>query len=494
MENINKSNNKELRKLSIMIIITLITQAVTLIKTSITAASFGATVEMDAFNFANSIGTFIFSFIGTGVTTVLIPAIINKKNNKTINNFITILYGISVICVVAVFVSRKFIVTTFSNGSDKFITITCSIMLITLLSQFFNTILGVFNAVFQCKEKFNVPKYITLATTVILTLLVILNKNLSIYEYAFYIFITAVLNVIIQGIFVYKYNFRYKMTINLKDRELRGMIKIFIPTVFSSGLYQISLLIDSMISSSLGEGQISILTYSNTIMTMINSLLIGNLMMYIYPKITKSINTKNEQKQLFDYVIFFNAIMFLMVAGFVIVGKDAISILYERGKFNSSITNIVYTCSLIYIIGLPINVVRDIIYRYFYAKGNTMVTFNNSLYASILKIIISIVLANIIGIYGIIIGTLITSIFSLTSILKKMNKEYKINIDKKYFIKENIKIIITTCITIITLLFAESVLKINNIILNLFVYGILTIIIYLIILNLFRSKVKEIKL
>lgn len=494
MDRLVKSNSKALKQLIIMIILTLITQGAMLVRTSIAASEFGTSTEMDAFNFANSIGTFIFSFIGTGVTTVLIPAMINKKDKKTINNFITILYAISIIFIFIVFFNRKFVASMFASGSSKFIEVTCMIMLITLLSQFLNTILGVFNAVFQYKERFNIPKTITLITTILLAFLVMMNKELSIYEYSFYIFITAVFNVIIQGIFVYKYGFRYKVFVNLKDEEVKNMIRIFIPTMFSSGVYQISLLVDSMISSRLGEGQISILTYSNTIIAMINSLLIGNIMMYVYPKIAKSINEKDEQNQLFDYVTFFNALMLLMVVGFVIVGKYGISILYERGKFDSYMTEVVYMCSLISIIGFPISVMRDVIYRYFYAKGNTRTTFINSVIASIVNIVTSILLSKIIGVNGIVLGTLITSIFSFTSILIRMKKQYGININKMYFIKENIKIILSTIISIITLLILRNLYEFKNSIINLLVYGSLTIIIYIAILVLFRSKVNKIKL
>jgi murein biosynthesis integral membrane protein MurJ len=487
-------NRQAFMQLATMIFLTMITQAVTLIKTSVTAANFGATAQMDAFNFSNSIGTFIFSFIGTGITTVLIPAIINKKENKSINNFITILYGASLIFVFIIFLGRRYIVSAMSSGSSDFIEIACNIMLITLITQFLNTILGVTNAVFQCNGKFNIPKVVTLLTTALLTLLVIMHSNLSIYEFAFYIFITMVLNVVIQYYIVHKDGFKYKPIIDFKDEQLRDMLKIFIPTMFSSGLYQVSLLTDSLISSNLGEGKISILSYSNTIMTMINMLLIGNLMTYIYPKITKNIDKENGQKVLFDYCIFFNAFMFLIVVGFLIVGKDGIILLYQRGKFDESITNMVYNCSLLFIIGLPINVMRDAIYRYFYAKGNTKTTFINSLYASIINIVISIILSFFIGLYGVILGTVITSVYSLTSILIRFKKQYQINCDKRYIIVENFKIVLVSSVVVIISLMLKDIFRINNNILSILIYGSLIVVLYIIGLFMVKSKVYKIKL
>ena len=486
--------NKALLQLLLMILLTLLTQVVSLIKASVTAADFGATVEMDAFNFSNSIGTFIFSFIGTGVTTVLIPAIINRRTERTINNFITVLYGASLLCVVFIFAERKYISSMFSSQSNEFIEIASSIMLITLLAQFLNTILSVFSAIFQCKERFNIPKVITLITTGLLTFLICIDKGVSIYQYASYILITSALNMIIQGVFIYRYNFKYKLVIDLKDSEFIKMIKTFIPTMFSAGLYQISLLTDSMISSKLGEGQISILSYSNNIMSMINMLLLSNLMTYIYPKITRQINQNNGEKQLFNYMIFFNAIMFLMVCGFIVVGKEGIILLYQRGKFNSSITQMVYSCTFIYILGLPINVMRDLIYRYFYAKGNTKSTFKNSILASIVNIVVSLLLAQFIGLYGVVVGTVVTSIFSLISILMRLRNQYNLEIDKKHIYTENCKIVITSIIVILVTLLIKNNINIDSSLISIILYGSIVVILYVSILFLFRSKVREIKL
>lgn len=490
----NSLSRRVFIQLVTMIILTFITQAITLTKTSITAACFGATVQMDAFNFSNSIGTFVYSFIGTGITTVLIPAIINKKDSKSINNFITILYGASLSCVFLIFFSRRYIVSVFSSGTAEFVQIACNIMLITLVSQFFNTVLGVTNAVFQCNEKFNTPKIITLLTTILLTVLILMNIDLSIYQYALYILITMVLNVIIQYGIVYKDGFRYTPVIDFKDEELKKMLKIFIPTMFSSGLYQVSLLTDSIISSNLGQGKISILTYSNTIMSMINMLLVGNIMTYIYPRITKSIHEDDNQKRLFDYSIFFSGIMCIIVVGFVIVGKEGITFLFERGRFDSSITHIVYMCVFIYIIGLPINVIRDTIYRYFYARGNTKTTFINSLFASIINIVISIILSYFIGLYGVVLGTVITSVYSLTTILIRFKKQYGMNFDKKYVIIENSKILFVTLMVVGVIIVLKNIFTLYSNILSILVWGSLSVILYILGLLMVKSKVYKIKL
>lgn len=491
------SNKKAFRQLFFMLFLTFATQAVTLIKLSVTAKNFGATVEMDAFNFSNSIGTFLFSFISTGITTVLIPAIVQKKNQRSMNNFITILYSVSIIVILFVVLFRENIVSTFASESESsvnFVKIACSLMLITLVSQFFNTIIGVANAVFQCSGKYNVPKVLTFLTTTLLAFLVYIRADLSIYEYAFYILITSLLNMVMHFFLTYKEGFIYKPIIDLKDPELPNMIKIFIPTMFSSGLYQLTLLIGSLISSTLGQGQISMLGYSNNIMAMINMLLTNNLMMYIYPKVAADVDKKDGQEKLFGYFSFFSAIMSLMVVGFIVVGKEAIRILYEGGEFTSSVTGVVFLCTVVYTIGLPINIMREIVYRYFYAKGDTKITFYNSITSSIFNLIASLVFSRFIGIYGIALATILTSAFSLTNILIKFKKKYSIKFNKRNVIIENLKVLIAAIITILIILFIKDKIIINNDIITICIFGLISVVVYVISLLLLRSKVYKVKL
>ena len=480
------------KQLLLMMVLTIVTQVIMLLKVSIVASSFGTSIEMDAFNFANNIGNFIYSFIGAGVTTVLIPNLVNKEKNNSINIFISILYSSAFIVLVVVHIFRRYIVAGLSNGSDEFILITCNIMFITLITQYINSFTGATNAIFQCSGKFNFPKFITLATSILLVGLLIVIPNLTVYKYVYFILITTIVNVAFQIYLAIKGGYRFKFSIDFKDIEFRKMMKVFAPTVLSTGLYQVSLLTDSIISSNLGQGEISKLSYSNTIMTLINTVILSNIMTYFYPKIAKDINKENGQRKLFDLAVCIIGIMVLMVVGFITVGRDAIVILYERGNFTSSVTSTVYMCTLIYIFGLPINAFRDLIYRYFYAKGDTLTPFRNSLLISFLNIIISVILARFIGIYGIVLGTVITSYMSLGIILFKFSRKFGFNYNKKLFIIRNIMILGIALITLISVFVIKGIFHDLGSFANLSLYGICTITIYTCGI-LFLSKLHKIQ-
>lgn len=487
-------NSRPMFQLGLMMILTIFTQVIMLLKTSVIASSFGASVEMDAFNFANSIGNFMYSFIGAGITTVLIPNLINNKKKEAINIFISVLYSVGFIILLLVHMLRGTLVKGLSSGSEEFVLITCNIMFITLITQYINSFTGTTNAIFQCSGKFNFPKFVNLLVSSVLVVLVLLEKDLTIYKYSLIILITTIINVAIQIYLAISGGYKFKFKLDLRNKEFIKMIKVFAPTVLSTGLYQITLLTDSIISSNLGEGDISKLSYSNNIMTLVNTIILGNIMTYFYPKIAKDIKKEDGQKRLFDLSIIINAIMILMVVGFCIVGKDGIAILYERGKFTSNITTIVYICTLIYMIGLPTNAFRDLIYRYFYANEDTITPFKNSLIISLINIFISIVLAYFMGIYGVIIGTVISSYISLSMILLRFSEKFKFKYSIRYLIVENIKLIISAIITIYLVVFIRGVLPKFNVMVSFLVYGSISVVLYVILMSILKSSVLKDKL
>lgn len=497
MESIKKEahikNKKSLRQLGMMIFITIMIQATGLIRSSILAAQFGISIEIDALNFSNNINVFIFSFISSGITTVLIPSLVEDGNNKAIDTFITTIYSLALIILVFVFIFRVPIITIISGRNQEFIKLSSNIMFITLFTNFLNSFLGVTNAVFQCEDKFNIPKIMNLLTSIILIIMLLVMPSINIYKYVGALFITTLINVILNFILVIKTSFRFKISWDLKNKKFMLMIKTFLPTLLSTGLYQVTLITDTLISSRLGEGKISILNYSNSIISMINMLLLTNIMTYLYPKISKSVNQNRGDKSLLDYFIFLNGLMMIIVIEFVILGKDAIRILYERGKFTGSMTEYVYICSLIAILSLPTNALRDLIYRYFYANKDTLTPFKNSILISCVNIIISIVLSIHMGLYGIILGTVLSSYLSLFMIMARFNKKFNIKYNKNNLILENMKILIAA-IVVLLIVNIQGYKLFDNILINIVIIGTEILSIYLVLLYILKSKIFRIKI
>lgn len=477
-----------------MVLLTIITQVFILIKSAIVASYFGISAELDAFNLANRISTFIYSFIGAGISTVIIPYLRDRINTKSINIFISVVYTAGFLLLLLMVILRKEIIIVASgSNSNYFIILAANILIFTALTGFINALIQLAKGLLEFNDKFNIQKLIVLFSNIILVILLLIG-NQNIYYYAFVVLLAAILNLAFHGLFLKKTNYKFSINYDLKDQGFKEMMVLFIPTMLSTGVYQISLLIDTLIAARLPIGSISILNYSNTIISMINLLLLGNITSFVYPKLVKKNNNRDRQSSLVNYILLVNVLMCLLILIFYSSGREGISLLFERGEFDSENTKIVYLIALILTISLPTNAIRDLLYRYFYMNKDTFTPFTNSIMISVLNIVFSLLLSMYIGLYGVVIGTVLSSLISLILISIRFKRKFPVYFNTKTIFIENGKIIIITLLSLIASMVFKHIFYVDNIILGLIIYSAFSLLIFVILLKILRSKIFKIEL
>lgn len=477
-----------------MVLLTIIIQFFILIKNAIVAFYFGVSAELDAFNLANRISTFIYSFIGAGISTVIIPYLKDRINKKAIDVFISVVYTVSLILLVIMIFFRENIMIIAGGSNDNyFISLAANLFIFTTLTGFVNSLIQLVKAILEFKDRFNIQKIIVLLTTILLVIMLWTGDN-NIYYYALVLLFTALISVLIHVLLLKKSSFKYSLSYDMKDQNFKEMMRLFFPTLLSTGVYQIALLIDTLIAARLPTGSISILNYSNTVISMINLLLLGNITSFVYPKLVKKINNQERQRSLVDYLLLVNIIMCLIIILFYSSGLEAISILFERGEFTSDNTFIVFIIALILTISLPTNASRDLLYRYFYMNKDTFTPFMNSIMISVINIVISLVLSIYIGLYGVVIGTVLASYISLFFISFRFKRKFPLYFNLKGFLFENGKIIIITILSLIASTIFKKTIIIENNYFGLITYALFSLTIFILLLKVLRSRIFKINL
>lgn|GEM_PF-1305413 len=480
------------RQLSGMMIITIITQLISVYRSAIIAANFGVCVELDAYNFANNLSTFFLTFVSSGITTVVIPAYVKKLDRKAIDTFLTIVFSVTTVLLLGTFLFRGQLVDLLTSREPEFRMYVCSIMLLTIWIQALPAILGVTAAYYQCIGKFNLPKMILLLSNIGTTAVLIALKDCDLYQYLYILLGGAVFQFIVDLICALHLGFRFKLEFSVNNSVYKSLMAIFFPTLFSTGIYKVNTMIDSLLSSNIGIGQLTILSYANTIVGMVNTLIIGNLITYVYPKIVEAITqTKKEsQKTLWKYAITFHIAVCLIVVGFVSVGREFIGLLYEHGEFTASAATAVYLCMSIYMFAQQNNIVRDLVYRYFFAYGDTKITVQNGMLTSTVNIMMSIILVRFLGVYGIVLGTFIAGLVSLLCIVLRLKKSYGFAISMRPIVREFIKTEIAVLASITVVFGVKNVMPELAYLPSFILYGCLSVIVYsALILALYRSKI-----
>ena len=110
---------------------------------------------------------------------------------------------------------------------------------------------------YQCNDHYNVPKFITLMANLIVAIVLITGAIKNIYAYLALLVFGSILNFTVDVLAAVKYGFRYTPAFDLKNNELKKMLIVFLPTLFSSGVYKIHTMVDTTIAANLLEGQIT---------------------------------------------------------------------------------------------------------------------------------------------------------------------------------------------------------------------------------------------
>lgn len=413
----------------------------------IAAADFGISNQMDAYNISFNITTFIFSFFSVSVTTVLIPSMANKKSLTGTNTFITFFASVVLFIVFVIFLFGPKLLNIFYHN-----TLISTILLILTVGFLFKAFTGVLIAIYQVNDNFVLPKIIQALSALVVVVLLLFNGTQAILYYSAMISLGFIVEFFINLILLKKknINYHYSFSLDFKDKEFRIMFFNFIPIFFSTALFQTMLLINVLIAERLGTGNVSILTYGNQLFAMVNSLLVVNILAILFPKLVRLITSDKKASivKLEEYMIVVLTLMIFILAEFYLHGRDALVILFERGLFDASATEIVFQLSLIYFLLLPFGAVRDLFYRYFYADNDTKTPFKNSIIVSILNIALSIILSINFGIYGIVLGTVIAGILSVIMIIIRFKKKYNALFSIKVITIEIFKLIVIGCMVI----------------------------------------------
>ncbi|WP_155974152.1 murein biosynthesis integral membrane protein MurJ [Streptococcus ruminantium] len=487
-------NKKNIIQLILMIVLTCFSQILALYKSRFTAINFGATHYMDAYNFSVEIAAFVFSFVIGGVTTIIIPAYVKKTSSRAVNTFITVTYACVLLLTLGVVIFRQPLLRLLTGRGIEFINIASDFLIISFIIQGVTAFLSVTLAYYQCEDKYNIPKVVVSAINMIILIVLLLGVVSDIYLYFLLLIAGSIINLVIDVAIAFKLGFRYTFCLDIKNIEFKKMMAVFLPTVLSSGVYKLQTIVGTTIATNLAEGQITILGYASQIITVVNTVIIGNLTVYIYPKIVANLKNKNVLRYFWDYCIFFHGVLAIIISGFINIGSEGLSLLFLGGKFTLDNVNLLYLCSCIYIYGQQFNIIRDLIYRYFYAHGNTKETFKNSVVISLLNILLNFWLVKIWGIYGIVFGTVLAGFISLGMIIIRFQNIFGLGVKFRYIVVEMGKNTLAMGGAVFFIQWLKTLLDISNVVLSIFVYGTGTVVIYLILILMLKTKMRHIKL
>ena len=343
-----------------------------------------------------------------------------KKSQKFANNIFTLLTIALFFLVLVIEIMMPifvFLIAPGFEGDYQKMELAITLTRITFPFLMFISLASFFSAILNSHNKFAVASAAPIILNILLIGVLIFGKILN-DQLVYYLSYAVTISGILQLIFLYffvKKHFSLKLNLSFKiDNKVKLFFKKLLPSIFSSGVTQINILVGTIIAS-FQASAVSYLYYADRIYQInlaIAGIAIGTV---ILPQLSKHVQSDKKEKINLIQNKALELSLFLSIPAalaLLIASEEIISSLFGYGSFNElSVIN--SAKALFYFaIGLPAFSLIKVFSAFFFARHNTKVPFYISLTSVLLNVFISVVFFKEVGFIIIPIATTISSWFN----------------------------------------------------------------------------------
>ena len=250
---------------------------------------------------------------------------------------------------------------------------------------------------------------------------------------------------IIQVIWMY-YNIRRnksKLSINFsffktfkRDKEITKFFKLLLPAILGNGAYQINLLIDMILASTLPDGSISFLYYADRVNQLplgVLGIAIGTALLPVLSSQVKKKQKKEAEKSISKAIKF--GILFSIPAffGLLIFSENIISFLFFRGAFEYKDVQATSSALIALCCGLPAFIMIKILVIPFFANEDTKTPIKISLFCMSINLILNLILIREFLHVGLAISTSVSAWINFILLFYILNKNLNYSFDISIF-------------------------------------------------------------
>ncbi len=250
---------------------------------------------------------------------------------------------------------------------------------------------------------------------------------------------------IIQVIWMY-YNIRRnksKLSINFsflktfkRDKEITKFFKLLLPAILGNGAYQINLLIDMILASTLPDGSISFLYYADRVNQLplgVLGIAIGTALLPVLSSQVKKNQKKEAEKSISKAIKF--GILFSIPSffGLLIFSENIISFLFFRGAFEYKDVQATSSALIALCCGLPAFIMIKILVIPFFANEDTKTPIKISLFCMSINLILNLILIREFLHVGLAISTSVSAWINFILLFYILNKNLNYSFDISIF-------------------------------------------------------------
>lgn len=462
----------------LVMIITMVSRVLGLVRAGIIAYYFGASAMTDAFFSAFKISNFFRQLLGEGALGSSFIPLYNERvesegeeNSKQfIYSILNLLFVFSTIVTILMIIFSQGIIDGIVSGFPDETKIIASRLLKIMSVYFvFISLSGMICAILNNFKQFAVPA----STSIFFNLAIILasmyfGKTYGIDALAYGVVIGGLFQLLVVLPAFFKIMKRYSFKIDWKDPYLKKIFIMICPMLVGIVARQVNTIVDQMFASYLAEGGVSALENATRLYLLPVGVFGVSISTVIFPALSKAMS-KNDLDGATDNIVKgLNILLFLIIPSTAVLtfyAPEVIRLTLSYGKFDEEAVRVTSQALLYYSLGLYFYTAIYLMTRAFYSVKNSKYPVKFSIISIVINIVLNFLLIKSMAYRGLALSTSIASGVNFFLLLIVFRRKY-INFSLK---KTYIFFIKTFIITAIALIASY---KIDNTIIKLVVFSV----------------------
>ena len=430
--------SKKTKTTALVLMLIILTSKITgFFRDIVLAQTFGAGEITDAYLTALNIPVVLFDGISAALGTTFIPIYFKIKSskgqeevNKFTSNILNIVILVSLVFVLLGVIFAPYIVKIFAVGfkGDVF-DLTVNYSKILIFSMVFIAINGLVSSYLVASGNVYISGAITIPFNIFVIIAIIFASVTESYVMVYGTLIAYIAQLLFQLPLLIKKGYKHRLTVNLRDENIRQILFLVIPVFIGSYINQINAVVNRTLASTLDSGSITALNYANKLNMFAVGVIAVAISTIMYPILSKLASEGNKKLFKINISKSINMIVIIMLPIMVVMttfSKEIVKVLFEEGSFNSHDTYLTSTALFFYSIGILAYGLKELLAKSFYSLQDTKTPVRNATISVVINIVFSIILVNIMGIGGLAlassISATVTTMLLLISLRKKIGK------------------------------------------------------------------------
>ena len=451
-----QSDGGVLKAAWLIALVTIASKLIGFVRDMVVANFYGATLVSDAYFYALQIPSLAIIILGgvggpfhsaaVAVFSKLIGADDKPEEevNRLYNTFLTSAFVFFALCaVLGFFFADKIMGLIISAGTPELISLASLHFKIMSPIILIGGIIGIYYGLLIVHKKYILPNL----SPMILSLVVILSISLAHNDKSGLVLagattVGALCQILIQFPKLRQIGYRIKPNLDIKNNpQFKNICELLFPAILSSTVGQISIYIDMFFASNLVLGAWTAVVFANRIFQFPVGILVTAFLVPLFPIFSRLAGEGKED----DIRAYFNkgvgVLLFAaipMIIFILLLAQDGISLVFERGAFNSNAVVMVSEALCFLSFSILPYVFRDSITRVYYAYNDSKTPFIIATSSILLKAFLNwlLILKLNMGIAGITLSTSFITLFNATVlglfIYRRIKLDYK-SLFKNFF-------------------------------------------------------------